>query len=117
MHRAIASLMEELEAVDWYYQRADVTQDESLKAILLHNAHEEVEHAMMTLEWIRRQDPVFDANMREYLFREGDIVAAEVAAKGEPPSAGKPTAVPSDPVRRGGSLRRSIGSLRGGERK
>src|SRR5262245_27860860 len=59
MHRAIVSLMEELEAVDWYYQRAAVDADEALKAVLLHNAHEEIEHAMMVLEWIRRRDSTF----------------------------------------------------------
>jgi ferritin-like protein len=68
MHRAIASLMEELEAVDWYNQRIDVTQDEELKAILIHNRDEEKEHAAMTLEWIRRRDPVFDKELRDWLF-------------------------------------------------
>ena len=83
MHRAITSLMEELEAVDWYYQRAAVAKDEELKAILLHNAHEEIEHASMALEWIRRNDPVFNANLREYLFKEGSIVGKEAAATGK----------------------------------
>jgi uncharacterized protein len=80
-HRAIASLMEELEAGDWYAQRIDATQDESLKQILAHNREEEIEHAMMILEWIRRHDPEFDAHMRTYLFTEGNIVALEKEAE------------------------------------
>jgi ferritin-like protein len=77
MHRAIVSLMEELEAVDWYQQRADVTHDAELKAVIEHNRDEEIEHAMMTLEWIRRRSPKFDANARTYLFTEGPIVEVE----------------------------------------
>ncbi|TNE84170.1 MAG: ferritin [Deltaproteobacteria bacterium] len=73
MHRAITSLMEELEAVDWYQQRIDATKDESLKAILEHNRDEEKEHAVMVLEWIRRRDPVFDKELRETLFKDGPI--------------------------------------------
>ncbi len=84
LHYAIASLMEELEAVDWYYQRADDTDDPELKAILLHNAHEEIEHASMVLEWLRRADPKFDENLREYLFREGSIVGREQEVEGKP---------------------------------
>ena len=57
-HRAVASLMEELEAVDWYDQRVDATTDEALKEILAHNRDEEKEHAAMALEWLRRHDPV-----------------------------------------------------------
>lgn len=70
MHRAIVSLMEELEAVDWYNQRVDVCKDETLKKILAHNRDEEKEHAAMVLEWIRRQDPTFDKELREYLFTD-----------------------------------------------
>lgn len=81
-HRAISSLMEELEAVDWYDQRAAVTQDAELKAILIHNRDEEMEHAAMVLEWLRRRYPVVDEQLRDYLFRDGDIVAAEHAATG-----------------------------------
>ncbi len=77
IHYAISSLMEELEAVDWYYQRADDTADAELKAVLLHNAHEEIEHASMVLEWLRRADPVFDEHLREYLFQDGSIVGPE----------------------------------------
>ncbi|MGZ3274881.1 MAG: ferritin family protein [Caulobacteraceae bacterium] len=83
MHYAISSLMEELEAVDWYYQRADDTADEELKAVLLHNAHEELEHACMVLEWLRRNDRVLDGKLREYLFQEGSIVGREHAVEGK----------------------------------
>ncbi|HET9077053.1 MAG TPA: encapsulin-associated ferritin-like protein [Acidimicrobiales bacterium] len=76
-HRAISSLMEELEAVDWYDQRVDATEDPELKAILAHNRDEEKEHAAMVLEWLRRQDPVLDRNLREYLFTSGSIVGRE----------------------------------------
>jgi hypothetical protein len=83
MHYAIASLMEELEAVDWYYQRADDTDDAELKAILLHNAHEEIEHASMVLEWLRRSDRNFDEKLREYMFQEGSIVGREHEVEGK----------------------------------
>ena len=83
VHYAIASLMEELEAVDWYYQRADDTSDEDLKAVLLHNAHEEIEHASMVLEWLRRNDKEFDEKLREYLFQDGSIVGREHAIEGK----------------------------------
>jgi ferritin-like protein len=73
MHRAIVSLMEELEAVDWYNQRAEVCSDPALKAILLHNANEEKEHASMLLEWIRRRDPRFDHELKDYLFTDKPI--------------------------------------------
>jgi len=73
MHRAIVSLMEELEAVDWYNQRADVCRTPELKAILEHNRDEEKEHAAMLLEWIRRQDPTFDKELRDYLFTDKPI--------------------------------------------
>src|SRR3954468_13440805 len=77
MHYAITSLMEELQAVDWYRQRADDTEDPELKAILLHNAREELEHASMVLEWMRRNDGEVDAQLREYLFKAGSIAARE----------------------------------------
>ncbi|WP_292933795.1 encapsulin-associated ferritin-like protein [Noviherbaspirillum sp.] len=73
MHRAITSLMEELEAVDWYNQRVDAATDPELKRILEHNRDEEKEHAAMVLEWIRRRDPKMDAELRETLFKDGDI--------------------------------------------
>ena len=79
LHRAIVSLIEELEAVDWYQQRASVCPDQELKAVLLHHRDEEIEHAMMNLEWIRRHDGVFDRNLRTYLFTSGPITQIEKA--------------------------------------
>ncbi len=73
MHRAIVSLMEELEAVDWYNQRADACKDAELKAILVHNRDEEKEHASMVLEWIRRKDAAFSKELRDCLFTEKPI--------------------------------------------
>ena len=73
MHQAIVSLMEELEAVDWYRQRADDCDDEALKAILLHNMREEMEHASMVLEWIRRNNTDFAKELEDNLFKEGEI--------------------------------------------
>jgi len=70
MHRAIVSLMEELDAVDWYNQRVDACGDPDLRAILAHNRDEEKEHAAMVLEWIRRRDPRFDKELRDYLFTD-----------------------------------------------
>ncbi len=76
MHRAMTSLMEELEAVDWYNQRADACKNKELKAILAHNRDEEKEHAAMVLEWIRRQDPSFDKELKDFLFTD-KIIAHE----------------------------------------
>jgi ferritin-like protein len=73
MHRAITSLMEELEAVDWYQQRVDACKDEELKRILEHNRDEEKEHAAMVLEWIRRRDTVLDKELKDYLFTDKPI--------------------------------------------
>lgn len=74
MHRAIVSLMEELEAVDWYQQRVDACKDSELKAILEHNRDEEIEHAAMVLEWIRRHNSVFDHELRDNLFSDKDFI-------------------------------------------
>jgi uncharacterized protein len=82
-HRAIQSIMEELEAVDWYDQRVTATDDPSLAAVLGHNRDEEKEHAAMTIEWLRRHDPVLDRHLRTYLFTEGSITGIEVAAEHE----------------------------------
>ena len=82
-HRATVSLMEELEAVDWYDQRIDAATDETLKEVLRHNRDEEKEHAAMVLEWLRRQDPVLDEQLRTYLFKDGDIMAAEADVGGD----------------------------------
>lgn len=73
MHRAITSLMEELEAVDWYNQRVNACKDSELKAILAHNRDEEKEHAAMVLEWIRRRDSAFNKELKEFLFTEKPI--------------------------------------------
>lgn len=83
LHRAIRSLMEELEAIDWYQQRIDASTDEALRTILAHNRDEEKEHASMVLEWIRRHDQAFDANLKKYLFTTEPITerAEESEAK------------------------------------
>jgi ferritin-like protein len=81
-HRAIVSLKEELEAIDWYQQRAEACTDPELSAVLIHNKNEEVEHAMMTLEWLRRRVAVFDTNIDKYLNSSGAITAVEEAATG-----------------------------------
>lgn len=77
LHRALISLIEELEAVDWYQQRVDATDDDDLRDILAHNRDEEKEHAAMILEWIRRNDPAFDHELKDYLFTEGNITELE----------------------------------------
>jgi hypothetical protein len=76
-HRAIVSIMEELEAIDWYDQRVDAATDEELKGLLAHNRDEEKEHAAMVLEWLRRRDPVWDAQLRTYLFTDKPILEVE----------------------------------------
>jgi uncharacterized protein len=103
IHRAIATLVEELEAVDWYQQRVDVTGDEELKAILVHNRDEEIEHAVMTLEWLRRQLAKFDEQLRVYLFTSDPITQIEETADEGSVHAGSRSA-------RGGDL--GVGSLR-----
>lgn len=82
-HRGIVSLMEELEAMDWYDQRIDATGDAELRQVLGHNRDEETEHAAMSLEWLRRKDPALDRHLRQYLFSEGSITALEDAAEGD----------------------------------
>ena len=81
-HYAFTSLIEELEAVDWYRQRADDCDDPELKKILLHNAKEELEHAAMVLEWLRRNDGEVNDQLTEYLFKTGSITGHEEEAKG-----------------------------------
>ena len=76
-HRALASMMEELEAVDWYDQRVDAATDDELKEILAHNRDEEKEHFVMLLEWIRRRDPKFEAELSARLFHSGKIAQDE----------------------------------------
>lgn len=112
LHRALVSLQEELEAVDWYQQRADVCKDDALRAILLHNRNEEIEHAMMVLEWIRRKDPVFDAHARTYLFSTAPVTEVEEAVDkgGNGDGAERPAPKGAGAPPTGGSLR--VGSLR-----
>jgi len=81
-HRAVASIMEELEAIDWYDQRVDATGDPELKKILAHNRDEEKEHAAMTLEWLRRHDPKLDEHLRTYLFTNQSVLDIEHEAEG-----------------------------------
>jgi ferritin-like protein len=79
--RAVKSVQEELEAIDWYNQRAESTTEEQLRRILEHNRDEEIEHAAMMLEYLRRINPVFDKHLRTYLFTEGDITKIEEEAE------------------------------------
>ena len=89
-HRAFTSLIEELEAIDWYDQRVHATRDPDLAAILAHNRDDEKEHAAMALEWIRRQDPALDQQLRLYLFTSGPIASVEDGA--EEPATEAPSA-------------------------
>jgi uncharacterized protein len=107
LHFGIVSLMEELDAIDWYRQRADDAEDDTLKELLLHNMREEMEHASMLLEWIRRHDGDFERYLRTYLFTEGPILQEEKMA----------TAARADAVAAGAGRGRNeggftIGSLR-----
>lgn len=83
VHRALASLIEELEAIDWYQHRIDVTTDREMAALLEHNRNEEMEHAAMMLELLRRRVPAFDERLRTYLFIEGSILAADESEEPE----------------------------------
>ena len=76
-HRAIVSMIEEMQAVDWYHQRVKATKDAELKAILEHNRDEEKEHAAMLLEWLRRRDDAFSKELKDYMFTEGDLTELE----------------------------------------
>lgn len=108
-HRALVSLMEELEAMDWYQQRIDAAREPGLAAILAHNRDEETEHAAMSLEWLRRADPALDQHLRRYLFTSGPITEIEREEQGrEGDDAG------AAPPAGDGSL--GIGSLRGASR-
>jgi ferritin-like protein len=86
MHRALVSLGEELEAVDWYRQRVDACGDAELEAILLHNMREEMEHAAMLIEWLRRKDKHFDGHLKHYLFSQEPV--SEVETDGPAPARG-----------------------------
>jgi uncharacterized protein len=105
-HRAVASLCEELEAIDWYDQRVGATSDASLAEVLAHNRDEEKEHASMTLEWLRRRDPVLDRHLRTYLFTSDPITELESAVMDAPPGIDVAGSA-------GGSGSLGIGSLRG----
>jgi uncharacterized protein len=100
-HRALVSIQEELEAVDWYGQRVDATTDPSLGAVLAHNRDEEMEHAAMAIEWLRRNSPTFDRHLRTYLFTDAPITEIEAEVEGKAAAGTGPGA---------GSL--GIGSLR-----
>jgi ferritin-like protein len=102
-HRALTSMMEELEAVDWYDQRVDAASDAELKEILAHNRDEEKEHFVMVLEWLRRRDPKLTEELRGRLFTSGSITARESEERSATETAASPD----------GSL--GIGSLKGGE--
>jgi ferritin-like protein len=108
MQRALVSVMEELEAIDWYQQRAEACSDPDLKKILLHNKEEEMEHAMMGLEWIRRHSPSFDKQARAYLFSTGDLTNLEEKEMGEGSTGGGSSGSSST-----ASQSLGIGSLRG----
>jgi hypothetical protein len=107
LHFAIASLMEELDAIDWYRQRADDAEDQTLKELLLHNMREEMEHASMLLEWIRRRDADFERFLKIYLFSEGSILQEERAATAKEAGMGR-SEVGRNAIERGFT----IGSLR-----
>lgn len=109
-HRAIVTIMEELEAVDWYDQRISATSDESLGAVMAHNRDEEKEHAAMTIEWLRRNDAVFDRELRTYLFTDDPIVEVEAIAEGRTPAGGITGASDPDPAPTRDGL--CIGSLK-----
>jgi len=86
LHRALASLQEELEAIDFYHQRVDRTGDPALEAVLAHNRDDEVEHAVMLMEWLRRTLPVFDVQMQKFLFTKGSLTALAAGGKAKPGS-------------------------------
>ena len=106
LHNAITSLVEELEAVDWYRQRADDTEDAALREILLHNMREEMEHASMVLEWIRRHNSDFAGHLKTYLFSDGPITGIEKAVEAGQSAGDAPSS------KRGSSSIVTIGSLK-----
>lgn len=105
LHRALTSLKEEIEAADWYHQRIVASGDETLIAVLRHNKNEEIEHACMTLEWLRRNSPEWAERMDQYLYREGEITAEATEPAGDTV---KPETVPDASL--------GIGSLKGRSR-
>lgn len=105
LHRAIVSLQEELEAVDWYQQRADACEDAALRNVLLHNMREEIEHASMVLEWIRRHHPDFNRHLRTYLFTDGPITEIEAEDTA-------PTPAPADTAAPAQTPRLTVGTMK-----
>jgi ferritin-like protein len=112
-HRAIVSLKEELEAVDWYQQRAEACSDPELSAVLTHNKNEEIEHAMMTLEWLRRTNGVFASNIDTYLKSSGPITEVEAATMGGGEGGAKASGGGSTGSSANQSPSLGIGSLKG----
>jgi ferritin-like protein len=118
-HHAIVSVIEEMDAIDWYRQRAEDTEDETLREILLHNMREEVEHACMILEWLRRNDPEWSKQMDAYLYTEAPITEIErIEEHGQageparsPTGAQVPEPAPRGPGRSAGGF--TVGSLKG----
>jgi ferritin-like protein len=102
LHRALRSVMEELEAIDWYGQRVDATSDPTLAAVLAHNRDEEKEHAAMVIEWLRRNDATFARHLRTYLFTEDPITEIEAEVEAEAGDASAPGSLSSLGI---GSLR------------
>lgn len=116
IHHAIVSIKEELDAVDWYRQRADDCEDEELKEILLHNMREEIEHAAMALEWLRRYDADVDEQFRTYLFTDGKpIMEVEEDAEHEEAleDLGLDAQASKPPSSAPSGRRKTIGSLKG----
>ncbi|MEZ5239619.1 MAG: ferritin-like domain-containing protein [Microthrixaceae bacterium] len=111
-HRMIVSIMEELEAVDWYDQRVAATDDGELAAVLAHNRDEEKEHAAMGIEWLRRNDPKFDEELRNYLFTEGPITEVEEESMGRGSGDGGDEPEPEAPAAAEGPHSLTIGSLK-----
>lgn len=119
-HHAIVSLMEELDAVDWYRQRAEDAEDAPLREILLHNMREEIEHACMLLEWLRRNDAEWSKEIDTYLYTEAPITEVEEAAEasgGDQEAARGSASAPCPPVRmrRGPAGKFTVGSMKGGD--
>jgi uncharacterized protein len=114
VHRAIVSLIEELDAVDWYNQRAAACKDAQLRAVLEHNRDEEIEHASMALEWIRRNVPKFHEALKTYLFTEGEITKIEEEAERSEVENGKAENGKQEAVRQEHSSRRlTVGTMKG----
>ena len=117
-HQAVVSLVEELEAADWYRQRADDCEDAALKEVLLHNMREEMEHACMILEWLRRNDAEWSKQMDTYLYTEAPITEVEQieehgragAPARSPTGSHAPERAPSSPTRPAGKF--TVGSLK-----